>query len=111
MAWLSRLFSAKKTTSHLPANQTPTVTVYKNNKMHVLQVSVHETLLASMQGAGIDIAYSCEEGLCGSCQCLLVEGQVTMKHNQFLTKEELAKGDILCCQAYPLSSKVTLVFE
>ncbi|MCO4758692.1 MAG: 2Fe-2S iron-sulfur cluster binding domain-containing protein, partial [Oceanospirillaceae bacterium] len=48
--------------------------------------------------AGIKVDVSCEQGVCGTCLCDVLEG--TPEHNdKFLTEEEREDNDqiVLCC--------------
>ncbi|MFD2167534.1 2Fe-2S iron-sulfur cluster-binding protein [Thalassotalea euphylliae] len=75
-----------------------------------IDVGADETLLDAMLRHNIDAPYSCESGVCGSCQCTLEEGKVSMKENLFLTDEEQEKGLILACQAVAQSDTVKITF-
>ena len=43
--------------------------------------------------------YSCREGECSACAVRLIEGEVSMAHNDVLDDEDLADGIRLACQA------------
>lgn len=57
------------------------------------------------------IPYSCKSGICGSCECTLVEGEVELLENEYLTDAEIAERKILVCRAIPLSKKIMLNFD
>lgn len=82
--------------------------VDENDVQNTIAVNANETLLAAMLRQNIDAPYSCEEGVCGNCQCQLLAGKVAMLDNLFLTNEEQAKGLILSCQAIAQTSKVKI---
>ena len=57
-----------------------------------------KTILDTLLDAGLDIPYSCMEGVCGTCETRVVEG--TPDHRDLiLTEEEHATGKIMmiCC--------------
>lgn len=60
-----------------------------------------ETVLAIARRAGLNIPSSCNFGLCGTCKCKKVSGEVTMVHNGGISDEEIAEGMILACCARP----------
>ena len=64
-----------------------------------------ETVLAAALRHGIVLPYSCKNGTCSSCKCKLVEGSVIYPFNppEALSKDEIAAGDALACQAVPIS--------
>jgi 3-ketosteroid 9alpha-monooxygenase subunit B len=55
---------------------------------------------------GLDPPFSCREGICGACACLLTGGEVEMIHNEVLEAEDLAAGYVLACQAVPRTAEV-----
>ncbi len=59
-----------------------------------LDVTPEESILEVMRGAGVDVLTDCEEGICGSCETRVVEGEV--EHRDFvLTAQERQRGDCL----------------
>jgi len=60
---------------------------------------------------GIELPYSCKGGVCSTCRCLLVDGEVDMDVNFALEDYEVARGFVLACQSYPVTDKVTLDFD
>lgn len=70
-----------------------------------------ENILDSGLKNGADLPYSCKGGICSTCKCRLLEGQVEMDVNHGLQKEEIDKGYILSCQAHPVTNRVKLDFD
>jgi ring-1,2-phenylacetyl-CoA epoxidase subunit PaaE len=60
---------------------------------------------------GIELPYSCKGGVCSTCRCRLVEGEVDMDVNFALEDYEVARGFILACQSYPVTDKVVVDFD
>jgi ring-1,2-phenylacetyl-CoA epoxidase subunit PaaE len=60
---------------------------------------------------GIELPYSCKGGVCSTCRCRLVEGEVDMDVNFALEDYEVARGFILACQSYPATDKVVVDFD
>ncbi len=57
-----------------------------------------KTILDTLLDAGLDVAYSCMEGVCGTCETKVIEG--TPDHRDLiLTGEEQAAGKVMmiCC--------------
>ena len=71
-------------------------------------VSADETLLAGGIRAGINMAYGCKDGACGSCKCKKLSGSVVHSAHQAkaLSEEEEAQGLVLTCCATPTSDVV-----
>ncbi|WP_300402728.1 2Fe-2S iron-sulfur cluster-binding protein [Nocardioides sp.] len=57
------------------------------------------TLLEHLEARGVKAPYSCREGECSACAVRLIEGEVSMAHNDVLDDEDLADGIRLACQA------------
>jgi ferredoxin len=63
-----------------------------------LHVPPDRTLLSVLRGAGIDLPSDCEEGLCGTCECAVVAGEIDHR-DKVLSAAERAGGDRMmsCC--------------
>ena len=70
-----------------------------------------ENLLDRARSLGVELPFSCRDGVCGTCKARLLEGQVDMDVNHALTDEEVAAGYILSCQSHPLPGEVSLDFD
>lgn len=70
-----------------------------------------ETLLEFLEGKGIEAPFSCREGQCSACACMVLEGEVTMKHNEVLDADDLADGIRLSCQAIPASETLKVTYN
>ncbi|OPX16584.1 ferredoxin--NADP reductase [Gordonia sp. i37] len=68
-------------------------------------------LLDVLLAEGIDAPYSCREGDCGSCMCLLREGNVEMDVTDALAEEDIADGFILACQARHPEGPIRVDFD
>ncbi|SEK32325.1 ring-1,2-phenylacetyl-CoA epoxidase subunit PaaE [Roseateles sp. YR242] len=69
------------------------------------------SLLDAAARAGMDVPYSCKSGVCSTCRCKLLEGEVRMDKNFALEKHEVAAGFILSCQAHALTPRVVISFD
>ena len=70
-----------------------------------------ETILEAGLRNGVDLPYSCKGGVCSTCRCRLLEGEVDMDVNFALEDYEVARGFILSCQSYPATDKVVIDFD
>ena len=63
-----------------------------------VHVPPDQTLLAAIRGAGIDLPSDCEEGLCGTCEVQVTEGEIDHR-DRVLSAAERAAGDrmMTCC--------------
>ncbi|MFL6023864.1 MAG: 2Fe-2S iron-sulfur cluster-binding protein [Marmoricola sp.] len=70
-----------------------------------------EVLLEFLEKKGVDAPFSCREGNCSSCACIVLEGEVAMKHNEVLDAEDLADGIRLTCQSLPASETLKISYN
>jgi len=82
-----------------------------NGKQHHVPMSADDNPLAAGLQAGLDLPYSCRNGVCCTCRAKVMEGQVSMRKNFTLTSEEIAQGFVLSCQAKALTPKLVLSFD
>ena len=69
------------------------------------------SILDAGQKQGIDLPYSCKGGVCSTCRCRLVDGDVDMAVNYALEQWELDQGFVLTCQSTPKTGSLTLDFD
>ena len=69
------------------------------------------SILDAASAAGLEVPFSCTSGVCGTCRCKVMEGEVRMERNFALDKAEVASGFVLACQAHPLTERVVLSFD
>lgn len=70
-----------------------------------------KVLLEFLEEKGIDAPFSCREGNCSSCACIVLEGELEMKHNEVLDADDLAEGIRLTCQSLPLAGKIRISYN
>lgn len=69
------------------------------------------SILDAASAAGLEVPFSCTSGVCGTCRCKVIEGEVRMERNFALDKAEVEAGFVLSCQAHPLTPRVVLSFD
>ena len=67
-------------------------------------------LNAALENA-LDAPYACTAGVCSTCKCKVLEGEVEMIANHALEDYEVRAGYILSCQSYPVSDKLTVTYD
>lgn len=70
-----------------------------------------EKILQQLLIQKFQVPYSCKSGICGSCECILEEGEVELLENEYLTEKEEEKGHILACMSIAKSKKIKLNFD
>lgn len=82
------------------------VVAARSNK--TVQVAEGQTILDALAQVGIKIDISCEQGVCGTCMCEVLEGEPDHR-DVYLTDEEKAANDqILVCCSRAKSNKLVL---
>jgi len=63
-----------------------------------VQVQAGQTLTAALREVGVKVEVSCEQGVCGTCLCDVLEGEPDHR-DQYLTDEEKQSNEqiVLCC--------------
>ena len=80
-------------------------------KTLIASSSVNETILDIAMQQGLDLPFSCKAGVCATCKAKLISGEVSMPMAHALSPEDVARGMVLTCQAYPLTADVQVDFD
>jgi ferredoxin-NADP reductase len=86
------------------AQETFTVKLARSSRTFTMSPS--ETVLSAAKKAGVAIASSCSQGMCGTCKTRILEGTVDMHHNGGIRDREVQKGFRLLCCSRPTSDLV-----
>ncbi|MBM7417388.1 3-ketosteroid 9alpha-monooxygenase subunit B [Rhodococcus sp. PvP016] len=70
-----------------------------------------QMLLDFLLSKKLSAPFSCRAGECSSCMFRVVEGSVTMLHNDVLDDEDLDDGFRLACQSVPESEELTISYD
>lgn len=93
------------------ADLVATVRVTLDGETHEVEWPSNRKLLDLLLAQGIDAPYSCREGACSACACVLVAGDVRMDHNEVLEPIDIEDGIFLSCQARPLTESVEASYD
>ncbi|MFI0780369.1 PDR/VanB family oxidoreductase [Streptomyces sp. NPDC021212] len=73
-----------------------------------LTVEPGQSVLRTLEEAGVPVLYSCEEGTCGTCETDVIEGEVDHR-DSVLTDEERASGEtMMICVSRCRGAKLVL---
>ena len=70
-----------------------------------------QSVLEAALEHAMDAPFACKAGVCSTCRCKLIEGEVEMIANHALEDYEVAQGFILSCQSYPLTDKIVVDYD
>ena len=88
------------------------VNIVLDGRELIVEVSKQDdSILDAALRAGADLPYACKGGVCATCKCKVLEGQVEMAVNYSLEEDEIQKGYVLSCQARPTTANVRLSFD
>lgn len=83
-----------------------TYTVKLSRSARSFTMNATDTVLAAAKKAGVAVASSCSQGICGTCKTRVLEGSVDMQHNGGIREREVVKGFRLLCCSRPTSDLV-----
>lgn len=69
------------------------------------------TVLEAAVENALDAPHACRAGVCSTCKCKLLEGEVDMVANHALEDYEVAQGYILSCQSYPVTTRIMVDYD
>jgi ferredoxin-NADP reductase len=80
------------------------VTLSKSNKS--FDCPADSFVLDAARKAGLRLASSCTQGMCGTCKSKMTEGKVEMNHKGGIRQREIDQGMVLICCSKPLTDLV-----
>ncbi|WP_171238025.1 2Fe-2S iron-sulfur cluster-binding protein [Ruegeria sp. HKCCA5763] len=92
------------------ANQTSASITLDGSTQTVTLPKDQSILDAALENA-MDAPYACKAGVCSTCRCRVIEGEVEMLANHALEDYEVEKGYVLSCQAYPVTDRVAVDYD
>ncbi|MEY8799440.1 1,2-phenylacetyl-CoA epoxidase subunit PaaE [Leisingera sp. XS_AS12] len=92
------------------ANQTKAAITLDGATQTILMGKDVTLLDAALENA-MDAPYACKAGVCSTCRCKVLEGEVEMVANHALEDYEVEKGYVLSCQAYPVTDTVVVDYD
>lgn len=73
-----------------------------------VRVAPGQTMLDALKTIGIKVAVSCEEGVCGTCACAVLEGNPDHRDAYFTNEEREANDQVLVCCSRSRSPRLVL---
>ena len=92
------------------ANQA-TASITLDGSTQTVETPKDVTILDAALANKMDAPYACKAGVCSTCRCRVLEGEVDMVANHALEDYEVEKGYVLSCQTYPVTDNVVVDFD
>ena len=90
-----------------PSREHGFVAELKDSNLRV-NVAADQTLLEALQAAGIDVPCDCGEGLCGTCEVGIVEGDADHRDKVLTKTERAAHTRMMACCSRAQGQKIVL---
>ena len=87
------------------------VTVTMDGTARSFDLDRNMSILDGALENALDAPYACKAGVCSTCKCRVLEGEVEMIANHALEDYEVARGYILSCQAFPVTERVVVDYD
>jgi len=71
-------------------------------------VAADQTLLQALQAAGVDVPCDCGEGLCGTCEVAVLDGDIDHRDKVLSKAERAAQHRMMACCSRARGSKIIL---
>lgn len=101
----------RKATSQSENAKAVTAKITLDGATQTVEMDRDTTILEAAIAQNMDAPFACKAGVCSTCRCRVIEGEVEMETNHALEDYEVEKGYILSCQSYPLTDKVVVNYD
>lgn len=87
------------------------VTVIIDGEEHQISLKPKESILDAAIRLELDPPFSCQSGVCTTCQAKVLHGEVEMENNFGLSDEEVDEGYVLTCISFPKTPGVLVSWD
>jgi len=92
------------------ANET-TAVITLDGATRTITTSKDVSILDAALQNDMDVPFACKAGVCSTCRCKVIEGEVEMAANHALEDYEVEKGYVLSCQSFPVTDHVVVDYD
>ena len=93
------------------ASTSAEVRVTLDGSSRTLAVDKNTTILDAALENALDAPFACKAGVCSTCKCKVIEGEVEMVANHALEDYEVERGYVLSCQSFPVTDRVIVDYD
>ncbi|MFP7674828.1 1,2-phenylacetyl-CoA epoxidase subunit PaaE [Marivita sp. S0852] len=101
---------ASSTASGAAAKSTE-ATITMDGSVRSFTMDKDQSILDAALENALDAPYACKAGVCSTCKCKVLEGEVEMVANHALEDYEVAQGYVLSCQSFPVTDRVVVDYD
>lgn len=101
----------KKAVETVVSGEVNEITAILDGESHSITLESGESILDAANRIGIDPPFSCQSGVCTTCKCKVMSGEVDMENNFGLGEDEAEEGFILSCISKPVSAGVVVSWD
>jgi tetrachlorobenzoquinone reductase len=83
-----------------------TVVLQRSGKQVLVQAG--QTILEALQDVGIEVSYSCMEGICGSCETRVISGTPDHRDMVLSERDRRTKNTMMVCCSGAKSDRLVL---
>ncbi len=94
-----------------PGSETVEAQITLNGATRTIRFGRDRSLLDGALENVLDAPFACKAGVCSTCKCRIIEGDVEMQTNHALEDYEVEKGFVLSCQSYALSDWLVVDYD
>jgi ferredoxin len=73
-----------------------------------ITVDAGTSILEALRNAGFDMPSSCEQGICGTCECRIVEGEADHRDSILSNAEQAANEVMMVCVSRAKGARIVL---
>jgi len=70
-----------------------------------------QTVLEAALANDLDAPFACKAGVCSTCKCKVLDGEVEMVANHALEDYEVEQGYVLSCQSFPVTDTLVVDYD
>jgi ring-1,2-phenylacetyl-CoA epoxidase subunit PaaE len=91
--------------------ETVPLSVTLDGATYAIEIAPGQTVLEAAEAAGLDAPFSCRAGVCSTCRCRVLSGEVEMAANHAIEDDELRDGFVLSCQSHPVKGPLAVSYD
>lgn len=101
-------FSAAGESASDASSENKPFKVVLNSTRQAIAVGANESILDALEQQGFNVPFACREGLCGSCETRLCDGEADHRDYVLSAGERVAQKSIMICVSRALSDELVL---